>query len=167
MKTEPQFVSALGCREELIPLYREYAQLLVRVEPLFTKSLSQQNYDREIEELERKYAPPDGQVYVVYVDGLLAGCVGMKRQSPEFAELKRLYVRPEFRGRGLGEQLTRRMMNEAERAGYRGMRLDTLPGLKSAADLYRRLGFREIEAYYDCLIPNTIFMEYRFVRDGE
>ena len=159
MNSEPVFVSALERREELYPLYEEYAALLLQAEPTFTESLSQQHYDVEIENLEEKYAPPAGQIDLVYVGDELAGCVGMKPQSGEFAELKRLYVRPAFRGQGLGEKLTRRMMEKAREAGYRGMRLDTLPGLAAAVRLYRSLGFREISAYYDCLIPNTIFME--------
>ena len=162
MSFEPEYVCALESRKELIPLYREYAQLLVQTDPVFVQSLEQQNYDEEIETLEKKYSPPGGQIYLVYVEGKLAGCVGMKPQSEQYAELKRLYVRPAFRGHGLGEKLTRRMMEEARAAGYRGMRLDTLPGLQNAVKLYRSLGFREIDAYYDCLVPNTIFMEYDF-----
>ena len=93
------------------------------------------------------------------MEGKLAGCVGMKPLDEQHAELKRLYIRPEFRGRNLGEELTRRIMNDAREEGYSILRLDTLPGLKSAVKLYRRMGFREIEAYYDCLVPKTIFME--------
>ena len=95
----------------------------------------------------------------MYVDDELAGCVGMKPSDAESAELKRLYVRPAFRGQNLGELMTRRIMDDARAAGYRKLRLDTLPGLKTALALYRRLGFREIAPYYDCLIPGTIFME--------
>ena len=87
-------------REELIPLYQEYADMLVRVEPIFTRSLEQQNYDEEIARLEEKYAPPRGSIYLVYVEDELAGCVGMKPSDTESAELKRLYVRPAFRGKG-------------------------------------------------------------------
>ena len=106
-------------REELIPLYQEYADMLVRVEPIFTRSLEQQNYDEEIARLEEKYAPPRGSIYLVYVEDELAGCVGMKPSDTESAELKRLYVRPAFRGQNLGELLTRRIMDDARAAGYR------------------------------------------------
>ena len=146
-------------REELIPLYEEYAAMLIRVEPIFTRSLEQQNYAEEVARLEEKYAPPRGSIYLVYIDRGLAGCVGMKPSDEESAELKRLYVRPAYRGQNLGELLTRRIMEDARAAGYRKLRLDTLPGLKTALALYRRLGFRETEPYYDCLIPGTIFME--------
>lgn len=152
-------IPAFGRRSELIPLYEEYGAMLLETDPVFARSLAQQNYDEEILHLEEKYAPPKGQIYLVFVDGELAGCVGMKPSDDSHAELKRLYVRPAFRGRNLGETLTRRIMDDARKAGYRYLRLDTLPGLKSALKLYRRLGFREIDPYYDCLVPGTIFME--------
>lgn len=150
---------AFDRRSELIPLYEEYGAMLLETDPVFARSLAQQNYDEEILHLEEKYAPPKGQIYLVFVDGELAGCVGMKPSDDSHAELKRLYVRPAFRGRNLGETLTRRIMDDARKAGYRYLRLDTLPGLKNALKLYRRLGFREIDPYYDCLVPGTIFME--------
>ena len=159
MNSFPELIPAYEKREQLIPLYEEYADMLVKTDPVFSRSLEQQNYDEEIARLEEKYGLPKGRIYLVYADGSLAGCVGMKPSDETHAELKRLYVRPAFRGQGLGEKLTRRMMEKAREAGYRGMRLDTLPGLAAAVRLYRSLGFREISAYYDCLIPNTIFME--------
>ena len=159
MNSRVTLLPAFERREELIPLYEEYAAMLVRVEPIFTRSLDQQNYDEEISRLEEKYAPPRGSIYLVYVGGELAGCVGMKSSDAESAELKRLYVRPAFRGQNLGELLTRRITDDARAAGYRRLRLDTLPGLKTALALYRRLGCRETEPYYECLIPGTIFME--------
>ena len=152
-------IPAFDRRSELIPLYEEYGAMLLETDPVFARSLAQQNYDEEILHLEEKYAPPKGQIYLVFVDGELAGCVGMKPSDDSHAELKRLYVRPAFRGRNLGETLTRRIMDDARKAGYRYLRLDTLPGLKSALKLYRRLCFREIDPYYDCLVPGTIFME--------
>ena len=152
-------IPAFDRRNELIPLYEEYGAMLLETDPVFARSLAQQNYDEEILHLEEKYGPPKGQIYLVFVDGELAGCVGMKPSDDSHAELKRLYVRPAFRGRNLGETLTRRIMDDARKAGYRYLRLDTLPGLKSALKLYRRLGFRETDPYYDCLVPGTIFME--------
>lgn len=133
--------------------------MLLTTDPVFAASLEQQNYDVEIAHLEEKYPPPKGILYLVYVDGKLAGCVGMKPSDEVSAELKRLYIRPKFRGQKLGEMLTRRIMDDARKAGYKKLRLDTLPGLKSALSLYRRMGFYETEAYYDCLVPNTVFME--------
>lgn len=154
-----RLVPAFENRWELVPLYEEYAAMLVRTDPVFARSLVQQNYDEEIVRLEDKYAPPRGRIYLVYLDDRLAGCVGMKPSDEDHAELKRLYVRQEFRGQNLGEVLTRKIMEDARESGYRWLRLDTLPGLKTALALYRRLGFYEIEPYYDCLVPGTIFMQ--------
>lgn len=154
-----EFVSAFDRREELIPLFEEYAKMLVETDPVFTVSLEQQHYDVEIAHLEEKYASPRGRIYLLYVDGSLAGCVGMKESDAEHAELKRLYVRPEYRGHRLGEKMVRKIMADAKEAGYQWLRLDTLPGLKTALALYRSMGFYEVDAYYDCLVPKTIFLE--------
>ena len=159
LKMEMVFVSAFTKREELIPLYEEYGATLLRANPGFGASLAQQNYDEEIAHLEEKYGPPGGCMYLVYVDDALAGCVGMKPLGEKCAELKRLYVRPAFRGHHLGEVMLRRILEDARVAGYKKLRLDTLPTLRTALALYQRLGFQETEAYYDCLIPGTIFME--------
>ena len=147
--------------EELRPLYAEYEAMLLEADPSFGKSLAQQNYDEEISHLEEKYAPPRGRFYLLCVNGDVAGCVGMKPIDETCAELKRLYIRPEYRGKKRGEYLTRRILSDAKQEGYQYVRLDTLPPLKTALELYRRIGFYEIPAYYDCLIPETIFMEYR------
>lgn len=152
-------IPAFDRRMELLPLYEEYAAMLLETDPVFADSLAQQNYDEELDRLEEKYGLPKGRIYLLTVDGEAAGCVGMKPLDDSHAELKRLYVRPAFRGKNLGEYMTRTIMDEARKEGYRWLRLDTLPGLKTALKLYRRLGFTEIEAYYDCLVPGTIFME--------
>lgn len=154
-----EFVSAMDRREELIPLFEEYARMLVETDPVFTVSLEQQHYDEEIARLEEKYSSPRGRIYLLCIDGAPAGCVGMKESDADHAELKRLYLRPEFRGHGLGEIMIQKIMADAKDAGYRWLRLDTLPGLKTALALYRRMGFYEIPAYYDCPVPDTVFME--------
>ena len=153
-------IPAFDRRELLYPLYAEYESMLLAADPTFSRSLSQQNYGDEIAHLEEKYAPP-GRFYLLFVDESVAGCVGMKPLDESHAELKRLYVRPEYRGNKLGEKLIRRILDDARLEGFSYLRLDTLPPLKTALALYRRLGFYEIPAYYDCLIPETIFLEYR------
>ena len=147
--------------EELRPLYEEYEEMLLAADPTFGQSLDQQNYEDEIAHLEEKYGPPRGRFYLLYLNGALAGCVGMKPLDETCAELKRLYIRPEYRGKKRGEYLTRRILSDAKQEGYRYVRLDTLPALKTALELYKKVGFYEIPAYYDCLIPDTIFLEYQ------
>ena len=154
-----RLVPAYERRAELIPLYKEYAQLLLATDPIFRRSLEQQDYDEEIAHLEDKYGLPKGRIYLVYRGDDLIGCVGMKPLDAEHAELKRLYVRKTARGHNLGERLVRRIMDDARAEGYRYLRLDTMPGLRTAVRLYRRMGFYEIGAYYDCPVPGTIFME--------
>ena len=155
-----ELISAFDRPELLEPLYAEYEAMLLSADPTFSRSLDQQNYDGEIAHLAEKYGPP-GRFYLLYVDGAVAGCVGMKPLDKSHAELKRLFVRPEYRGSGFGEKLTRRILDDARQEGFSYVRLDTLPPLKTALALYRRLGFYEIPAYYDCLIPETIFLECR------
>ena len=152
---------AFDRREELRPLYEEYEAMLLAADPDFGKSLDRQNYAEEIARLEEIYGPPRGRFYLLCVNGAPAGCVGMKPLDETCAELKRLYIRPEYRGKKRGEYLTRRILSDAKQEGYRFVRLDTLPPLKTALELYRKIGFYEIPAYYDCPIPDTIFLEYR------
>ena len=152
-------VSALDHRNELLPLYKEYADMLLEKNPIFEVSLKQQNYDEEIAHLEDKYGLPKGRIYLVYIKGELAGCVGMKPLDDDYVELKRLYIRPAFRGHNLGESLVRQIIDDARKEGYKWLRLDTLPELTTALTLYKRMGFYEIDAYYDCLVPKTIFLE--------
>ena len=146
-------------KEELRPLYKEYAEMLVQCYPEFAPSLTQQNYDEELDHLYDKYGFPRGAIYVLHVDGKVAGCIGLKPFDDTHAEVKRLYVRPEFRGHDLGRLLVQQIIDDARDIGYRFLRLDTLPPLKSALRLYREMGFADIDCYYDCLVPGTIFLE--------
>jgi ribosomal protein S18 acetylase RimI-like enzyme len=108
-----------------------------------------ESFERELAGLPGAYAPPGGGLLVAMVDGQFAGCVAFRKLGPEVAEMKRLYVRPAFRGLGLGRGLTLRAAEEATRAGFQFLRLDSLPRMASALSLYRELGFREIPRYGD------------------
>ena len=154
-----QLLPAYDRIEELRPLYKEYAEMLLACYPAFAPSLTQQNYDEELSHLQDKYGLPRGRIYVLHVDGRVAGCVALKPFDDTRCELKRLYIRPAFRGARLGEWLVQRIIADAREIGYRALRLDTLPPLKTAIALYRELGFVEIAPYYDCLVPNTVFLE--------
>lgn len=145
-------------KEEVHELFTEYTDMLLAGEPRFEEYLGIQNFEEELKHLEKKYGMPSGRLYLLYVDDRLAGCVGIRKLDKQKCELKRLYVKPEFRGQQLGELLLERMMNDARRIGYKYMYLDTLPFLKTALKMYRRYGFEEIERYNDSPIDNTIFM---------
>ncbi len=148
-------------KEEVGELFREYTDMLIEGEPRFTEYLDIQNYEDELKHLEKKYGKPSGRLYLLYVDDKLAGSVGIRKLDKEKCELKRMYVKPEFRGQQLGEMLLERIMGDARRIGYKYMYLDTLPFLKTALRMYKRFGFEEIERYNDSPIDNTIFMRIK------
>jgi ribosomal protein S18 acetylase RimI-like enzyme len=124
-------------------------------------SLCFQGFDEELRELPGIYAPPSGRLLLALEDGA-AGCVGIHALGDGVAEMKRLYVRPAFRGTGLGRTLAVRACDEAKSSGYRSIRLDTIAGtMDSAIALYRSLGFREIPAYRENPIPGALYLEAR------
>jgi putative acetyltransferase len=134
-------------------LYLEYADSL-------GFSLCFQSFDQELASLPGDYAPPDGRLLLAEYRGQLAGCVALHKLDPEVCEMKRLYLRPQLRGRGVGRALAEAVIAEARVIGYRKMRLDTVePVMPNAVALYRRLGFREIDPYRANPIAGALYME--------
>ncbi len=122
-------------------------------------SLCFQNFDAELAGLPGAYVPPSGALLLAFAGAAPAGCVALRRIEEETCELKRLYVRPAFRGAGLGRVLVEAVLREARERGYRRVRLDTLPSMKTAQALYLSLGFTDIPPYNDHPIEGTRFME--------
>lgn len=119
-----------------------------------------QSFEKELAELPGKYAPPDGRLLLANVDGKIAGCVALREIGEGTCEIKRLFLRDEFRGLGLGRKLAESIIGEAAQIGYERMRLDTLPAqMADAIKLYRSLGFSEIEPYYNNPVPGAKFMQ--------
>jgi len=163
-------------RATVVTLFREYQQDL-------GVDLCFQNFEAELADLDRQYGPPHGGILLaeaakpgpdpvaltaegrVAASWAAAGCVAVRPMQPGYAggpdccEMKRMFIRPAFRGLGLGRQLAVASMDLAVRAGYRRMRLDTLLRLEPAVDLYRSLGFAEIAAYYDNPLEDVVYME--------
>src|SRR5712692_3442134 len=139
--------------EQIRGLFLEYARSL-------DFSLCFQSFDRELRELPGPYAPPDGRLILCQFDGAPAGCIALKKLEPDVCEMKRLYVRPEFRGHQLGLKLTTHLIDEGRRASYTRMRLDTIrETMQKAIELYQSVGFKEIPPYYDNPLPQALYME--------
>jgi putative acetyltransferase len=145
--------------EALRALFVEYAESL-------GFSLAYQDFAAELAALPGKYAPPDGTLLLARADGAAAGAVALRPLEPGICEMKRLYVRPAFRGRrtedgsSLGRALAEGIVAAARARGYRRLRLDTIPGkMAAAAGLYRSMGFVEIAPYSPSPIPDTAYME--------
>jgi GNAT superfamily N-acetyltransferase len=120
-----------------------------------------QGYEEEIQSLPGKYAPPFGRLLLALWDGRPAGVVALRPlEEPGVCEMKRLYVRPDFRGHQIGRILAERIIADAAEIGYSRIRLDTILGkMDSAIAMYRTLGFAEIAPYYKTPVSETLFME--------
>lgn len=152
------FVPAYGFPSETGELFREYTDMLIAGDPSFKEYLVIQDYDEELKHLEGKYGLPYGRLYLAYYDGELAGCIGLRKIDGQNCEMKRLYVRSQFRGKRIGTQLIQRIIEDARQIGYSCMLLDTLPFLESAIHLYREYGFYETDSYNDSPMSTSIFM---------
>ena len=136
-----------ACRE----LFTEYQRSL-------GVSLCFQGFDREVAELPGAYVPPLGGLWLATADGQVAGCVALRPLGPGEAEMKRLYVRPGFRGHHLGRALAELVIDAARAAGHRTLKLDTLPSMRQAQSLYERLGFVDVAPYNDNRIEGVRFL---------
>lgn len=156
---ELEILTAYNEADHMRALFSEYTQMLIDNDPEFAGYLKLQNYDEELEHLESKYGMPKGRLYLAKYGNEAAGCVGLRPMDDKCCEMKRLYVRPEYRGKGIAGILAEKIIKDAREIGYQSMVLDTLPFLKGAVHLYEKLGFYEIEPYNNSPIGGTIFMK--------
>jgi len=132
-------------------LFSEYAGSLAF-------DLSFQNFNSELAKLPGEYSPPHGCILVAREGSAIVGCVALRRLDEEVCEMKRLYVQPAFRGRGIGKQLAECVIKQARESGYRHMKLDTLASMEPAIHLYRSRGFNRIMPYRHNPIGGALFM---------
>lgn len=134
-------------------LFREYENWL-------GLDLCFQGFEAELAALPGKYAPPDGRLYLAYSDDALAGCIAMRKSEDRICEMKRLFVRDEFRGQQIGSALIKKLIADARAIGYKKMRLDTYPAkMGKAVSLYASHGFHQIDPYYANPHDDVLFME--------
>ena len=133
-------------------LFEEYAGCL-------GIDLSFQGFAAELAGLPGVYVPPRGRLLIALAGSDASGCVALRPLGDGVCEMKRLFVRPSFRGQGIGKLLAERILEEARTIGYRTMKLDTLPQMQAAIRLYEALGFTRCTAYYVTPLPDTVFME--------
>lgn len=145
--------------DEIKDLFIEYTKMLVENEPSVAQYLQLQNYDSEVEHLTEKYGLPEGRLYIVQIDNRFAGCIGLRKINNEDCEMKRLYVRPEFRGHKIASKLVETIIEDAKSIGYKVMFLDTLPFLQEAIALYKKVGFYEIQSYNNSPLDISIYMK--------
>ena len=144
--------AVLGDMEGVRLLIREYVASM-------GLDLSFQGLEEELESLPGKYAQPHGALIVAEADGALCGCVALRKIGDGICEMKRLFVKDSQKGKGIGRELVRRIIEEGREKGYRTMRLDTLSTMKSALKLYGAFGFRETDAYVFNPIEGAVYLE--------
>ena len=145
--------------DEVAALFSEYTEMLVAGDPAFRHYLDLQDYEGELAHLEVKYGLPHGRLYLACCGGQPAGCIGLRRLDARRCEMKRLYVRPAFRDRGIGAQLVRQIIADAKEIGYSAILLDTFPFLERAIRMYERYGFYRIPRYNDNPIDAMIYLK--------
>ena len=136
-------------------LFREYQQWL-------GIDLCFQGFEEELSTLPGGYAPPKGVILVAIENSRLVGCVGIRPRMEDEAELKRLYVQADHRGRSIGKLLFHSAMSKAEEIGYTSIVLDTLPAMQTARSLYLAYGFKKIPGYYDNPVEGVEYYKYVF-----
>ena len=161
---ERELVKSTPSTLQIIPAHSQ--EHLEAIRELFTEyshsldiDLCFQGFTQELAELPGRYVTPEGRLLLMLEGATMAGCVALRKIGDGTCEMKRLYLRPGFRRRGAGRLLAAAIIDAAREIGYQRMRLDTLPSMKQAIALYRSIGFRQIEPYYENPAAGTIFME--------
>ena len=153
-------IPAYDRENEIKALFSEYTDMLIKGDRKFADYLKLQNYYNELIDLESKYGLPDGRLLLALCNGEAAGCIALRKISETECEMKRLYVRPQFRKNGIAKMLVNRIIDDATEIGYKHILLDTLPFLETAIGMYKRMGFYEIPSYNNSPMDNLIYLKY-------
>jgi ribosomal protein S18 acetylase RimI-like enzyme len=153
--------------DQIKSLFREYFDWIHHDQGI---DLSFQGIEDELKSLPGAFSPPDGCMLLAEIDGHTAGCVALRPLSTQVCEMKRMYVKPEYRGRSIGRALGEQIIWEAKSRGYRFMRLDTANTMEAAQGFYRSLGFKPTQQYYDLppdILKRAVFMELSLLQEAE
>lgn len=145
--------------KEVLELVTEYTNTILQQGDEVKQCLSSQHLEEELKDMEKKYGLPYGRLYLAVIDGGAAGCGALTRTDENYCEMKRLYVRPKFRGQHISRALTDRIIKDAREIGYQYMRLDTFPFMETAIKLYEKYGFYYIKRYNDNPAKTAVFMQ--------
>ncbi len=154
-----KIVYGYECKDDVKKLFTEYTNMLIGSDDDVAECLQEQGYLAEFTDLECKYGMPEGRLYVAYYDECLAGCIALRKMNDNSCEMKRLYVKSEFRNKGIGSMLIGKILDDARVIGYDQVFLDTANFLNSAIHLYKKYGFREIDAYYYNPMKSAVYMK--------
>lgn len=144
--------------KKIAELFLEYTEMVVFNDQSFEKYLQVQNFDYELKHLSSKYGLPEGRLYIAIFENEVAGCIALKKIDNEKCEMKRLYVKPKFRGKKIANKLVEKIIEDSKEVGYKVMLLDTFPFLEGAIKLYKKFGFYEIESYNNSPMDECIYM---------
>ncbi|MFR7592210.1 MAG: GNAT family N-acetyltransferase [Longibaculum sp.] len=143
----------------------EIKELILKYYQELDRNLDFQNIDEELNHLQEKYQEPNGELLVALMNQKVVGCVAYHQFQDEICEMKRLYVLPEYRAYHIGQLLVEEIIKEAKLAGYKDMVLDTIEPLQSAIHLYKKMGFEEVDAYYNNPMKDVIYMKLHLSKE--
>ena len=154
-----ELVLAYDRLDEVSQLFKEYTNMIMSQSDEVREVLKSQHFEDELADINKKYGFPSGRLYIAADYDRVAGCAGLTRNDDSYCEIKRLYVRPEYRGQHISRLLMDQIIADAKDIGYKYMRLDTFPFMSTAINLYEEYGFYYIEKYNDNPAHNAVFMQ--------
>lgn len=139
--------------------YNTAKKLFIEYASTLSFNLGFQNFKEELQNIMHEYSPPDGCILLAMAGNIAAGCVALRKFEPGISEMKRMYLKPGFRGKGIGKKLALAIIKEAKKTGYKKIRLDTLEEMPEAVALYQSLGFKKIKPYRHNPVKGAKFFE--------